>query len=301
MNSSFSTLTKEESTILHHVIEDFASATDFGAVIVDIRGNEASPLYNFSPFCEAMRKHPAFHELCRKCDMYGGLEASKVGRPSIYRCHAGLTDISLPIISKNQLHGFLLIGQIDTDYIHPSIQTIETKWQDYTDLRQARNRVHTLSQDRIASTARLLEKICNYHTDDLHPRDRIIFNVNQEVNSTSNANSNNKEEIRKATHYIQKNITQAITLEEVANHVYLSQYYFSKLFKKEMGVNFITYLNQQRIERAKALLKESSLSIEAIAHNVGFSQPSYFCKIFKNFTASTPAKYRKDYQLAVKH
>lgn len=294
---SFSTLTERESSILLHVIEDFACATDFGAVIVDIRGVETSPLYNFSPFCKAMRSHPAFHDLCRKCDMYGGLEASKTGHPSIYRCHAGLTDISLPIIIKNQLHGFLMVGQIETEEHSenqaPSIQPIETEWKKYPDLRQARNHVLSLSPDRVRSTARLLEKICDYHTEETHPRDRIVFNVDD---STPTAPPAGKEEIRKATQYIQKHITKPITLEEVANHVYLSQYYFSKLFKKEIGINFITYLNQQRIERAKALLKESSLSIEAISYNVGFSQPSYFCKIFKNFTQLTPAKYRKEYQ-----
>lgn len=297
---SFPTLTERESNVLLHVIEDFACATDFGAVIVDIRGVEVSPLYNFSPFCKAMRSHPAFHDLCRKCDMYGGLEASKAGHPSIYRCHAGLTDISLPIVSKNQLHGFLMVGQIETETINldlvPPIQPIETDWKNYSDLRQARRKIHSLNPERVESAARLLETICDYHSEETHPRDRIVFNVDKDQSTLPPAG---KEEIRKATSYIQKNITKPITLEEVANHVYLSQYYFSKLFKKEVGINFITYLNQQRIERAKALLKESSLSIEAISYNVGFSQPSYFCKIFKSFTHLTPAKYRKEYQMSI--
>ncbi|GCF95225.1 transcriptional regulator [Enterococcus florum] len=296
-------LTPESSTnetvILNNIMEDFACATDLGAVIVDIRGRESSSLFNFSPFCRAMRMYPEFHKLCQKCDMYGGLEASKTGRPCIYRCHAGLTDVSFPVIVNDQLHGFLLMGQTEVDPVYgdefPMIQEIQSNWQAYHDLRQARKSITTLSPQRMRSAARLLEKICNHHSDESHPRDRIVFKVTpKQLDSPNPAQQTNKDEIYKATQYIQKNITKPLTLEEVANHVYLSQYYFSKLFKKELGINFITYLNQQRIERAKALLKESRLSIETISHNVGFSQASYFCKTFKQFTNTTPAKYRKE-------
>ncbi|GAA2934859.1 helix-turn-helix transcriptional regulator [Enterococcus raffinosus] len=79
----------------------------------------------------------------------------------------------------------------------------------------------------------------------------------------------------------------------MANHVYLSQFYFSRLFKKEIGVSFITYLNQQRIEQAKVLLTQSNLSIKSISQNIGYSQTSYFCKIFKELVGMTPVNYRK--------
>ncbi|MBO1308399.1 PocR ligand-binding domain-containing protein [Enterococcus sp. 669A] len=292
-------LPKKEIIVLQNIMEDFACATDLGAVIVDIRGKESSSLYNFSPFCEAMRNYPEFHKLCQKCDMYGGLEASKTGKPCIYRCHAGLTDVSLPIVFNDQLHGFLLMGQLEIDPKYademPKIQEIDSNWKAYKDLRTARNSVLTLSPEKIKSAARLLEKICSHHSEESHPRDRITFNFKQE--KTKEPQPTGKDEIQKATQYIQKNISKTITLEEVANHVYLSQYYFSKLFKKETGINFITYLNQQRIERAKILLQQSDLSIETISHNVGFSQASYFCKTFKQFTNTTPATYRKEYNL----
>ncbi|WP_369521851.1 helix-turn-helix transcriptional regulator [Enterococcus avium] len=101
------------------------------------------------------------------------------------------------------------------------------------------------------------------------------------------------DEIRKAISYIDTNLTTNLTLEDVANHVYLSQFYFSRLFKKEIGVSFITYLNQQRIEQAKVLLTQSNLSIKSISQNIGYSQTSYFCKIFKELVGMTPVNYRK--------
>ncbi len=286
-----------EHDTLTAIIKDFAWATDFGSVVVDIRGTENSSFYNFSKFCKLMRANPQFHSLCQKCDMYGGLEASKTGHPSIYRCHAGLTDISLPIIKQNQLSGFLLFGQVqaedvDTNY-YTCIQQTQTNWQAHPELRQARNEIKLVTSQQIKSAAKILKLIGEYHSDDDDPRKQITFSVKSRENDELKAQPADNQEIKKALHYIQKNLTHHLTLEQVADHVYLSQFYFSKLFKRKVGVNFITYLNQQRMEQAKSLLKESSLSVDAISRSLGFSQASYFCKIFKDQTSYTPAKYRK--------
>jgi ligand-binding sensor protein/AraC-like DNA-binding protein len=284
MNQPFSSMNNDIENTLQSVLEEFAYATDFGSIIVDIHGKEKTKLYNFSPFCLMICSSEELHSLCQKCDMYRGIEASKTGEPSIYHCHAGLNDSSLPINDKQKLSNFLLFGQV------------ETNWRQHLELQKNREKIPTVSEEKIKSAATLLKRINDCYGMSDNPRDRIIFNVHSKKgNPPKNIGT---EEIRKAIQYMQKNITRQVTLEEVADHVYLSQYYFSKLFKKEIGINFVTYLNQERIERAKALLKESSLSIDAISNNLGFSQTSYFCKIFKSLTNNTPAKYRKEKQAA---
>lgn len=299
MNRLLPYITEKDNRILRDIMEDFACATDLGAVIVDIRGTESSDFYNFSPFCQTMRKYPEFGKLCRKCSMHGGLESSKAGRPYLYRCHAGLTDVSLPLIVQNSLLGFLLLGQSDVGSIHnnetPMIQEVESNWSDFKELREKRESVINFPPERILSAARLLEKICKEHSEKLEPKERI--SIPQKSKTQKLLQPNEKEEIQKAMFYIQKNVTKPITLQNVAEHVFLSENYFSRLFKKEVGVSFVTYLNQQRIDRAKALLKTSELSVDTIAHNVGFTHTSYFCKIFKHFAQTTPEKYRKRYRL----
>lgn len=294
---NISTLTSNSSLQLSNTIQDFALAADFGSVLVDIHGNETSDLYNFSPFCQLMRSTPEYKSLCQKCDAFGGLEASKNGDPCIYRCHAGLTDISLPVIRNNQLIGFALFGQVEVNdepqntftRIHPII----TKWESSPELRQARKKNRTVTTTQIKSAASLLKTIGEYHFNDTNPRDRIKFNFYPTEKENSKSIKSNNEEIQKALSYINTNLTKHITLEDVADHVYLSQFYFSRLFKKEMGISFITYLNQQRIEKSKKLLTKSSLSIQTISKQIGYSQTSYFCKLFKEFTGTTPVTYRK--------
>lgn len=99
--------------------------------------------------------------------------------------------------------------------------------------------------------------------------------------------------IQKAINYINKNYMKKIALEDVAEHVFLSPSYFSKIFNEELSSNFSKYLNKVRIEQAKRLLLSSSASLIEISNLVGFDDQSYFSKVFKKLTGVTPGKYRE--------
>lgn len=116
-----------------------------------------------------------------------------------------------------------------------------------------------------------------------------------ELEKLEEGNEAVKKEIRKAERFIKCNLHKQLSLSEVASQVYFSQSYFCRLFKKEMGLNFIDYLNRERIYRAKELLINSNLSINEISKRVGFTQTSYFCKIFKESNNVSPAVFRRDF------
>lgn len=105
--------------------------------------------------------------------------------------------------------------------------------------------------------------------------------------------SNLSPAIRTAKIFIANNYKQDIGLGDVAGVVNLSSVYFSGLFKKEMGENFVDYLNRVRIDAAKVLLKDVRNNIGEIAEQCGFSDTRYFAKIFKRSVGITPSDYRK--------
>jgi YesN/AraC family two-component response regulator len=105
----------------------------------------------------------------------------------------------------------------------------------------------------------------------------------------------NKGIIRKAINYINTNHSEALSLEEVANHIHLNASYFSTLFKKETGTSFSSFLNKVRIEHSKLLLANTDQSILDIAIGVGFENQSYYCKVFKKFSGVSPKQYRSTY------
>lgn len=100
--------------------------------------------------------------------------------------------------------------------------------------------------------------------------------------------------IRKAVHFMNANYTRKIVLQDVADHVYMSASYFSKIFNEEMGVSVSEYIRKVRVEKSKILLRESSSSLSEIATMVGFDDQSYFTKIFRKYTNQSPGIYRRN-------
>lgn len=99
--------------------------------------------------------------------------------------------------------------------------------------------------------------------------------------------------IRTAKEYIQCNFMRDLSLDEVSEQVQISPYYFSKLFKKETGENFIEYLTKIRIEKAKQLLCESQMTMKEISDAVGYSNPNYFSHTFKKNVGVSPSEYKE--------
>lgn len=99
--------------------------------------------------------------------------------------------------------------------------------------------------------------------------------------------------VNKAIGFIRERYMDDITLQMVADHVHISRNYFSVMFKKQTGQNFIDYMIQLRIDRAKELLADKSNKIYEIAERTGFNDVKYFSKLFKKMTGRTPVEYRE--------
>lgn len=101
--------------------------------------------------------------------------------------------------------------------------------------------------------------------------------------------------IRTAKQYIKQNYMNPISLKEVSSIVGFNDSYFSSLFKKESGKNFLEYVSEVRMNKVKELLKETNLSIADICQRVGYNDLKHFTKSFKNYTGLQPNEYRKLY------
>ena len=98
--------------------------------------------------------------------------------------------------------------------------------------------------------------------------------------------------VRQALMFINLNISSNITVKQVANEIGLSPDYLTRLFKKELGINIITYINRKRIYTSLNLLKTTDLSIEDIGDLIGLSNTSYFYTLFKKEIGVSPKQYR---------
>ncbi|HHW37644.1 MAG TPA: AraC family transcriptional regulator [Bacillales bacterium] len=105
--------------------------------------------------------------------------------------------------------------------------------------------------------------------------------------------------LQKCIEYISNYFHEDLSIKKVANKVHLSHTYFSRLFKKELGVSFVEYVTNIRVKRAKYLLANTNDTIESIATQVGFNTPNYFSSIFKKQTGMSPSEYREAHIITV--
>ena len=92
--------------------------------------------------------------------------------------------------------------------------------------------------------------------------------------------------------YIYNHIHSRITLKELADYLHISESYLSKLFNKEMGISVSKFIINEKIEKAKNLLRYSDLSISDISNYYSFSSQSHFIQVFQRNIGLTPCKYR---------
>ena len=97
------------------------------------------------------------------------------------------------------------------------------------------------------------------------------------------------------TRYLQEHLAEEASLSVLAEEFHLSAQYISQLFKNEIGVGFLTYLTNIRMERAKQLLLSTSLSIAEVSEQSGYGDYRVFTKVFKKAEGITPSQYRRDF------
>lgn len=100
--------------------------------------------------------------------------------------------------------------------------------------------------------------------------------------------------VDKVLSYINAHYTEKLTLEQLANTVYLNKHYLVRLFKNETGKTPFDFVIATRLEQAKKMLTCTTLNISDIAQRCGFESSAYFCKKFKSAFNITPLKYRNN-------
>ncbi|NMG18328.1 AraC family transcriptional regulator [Brasilonema bromeliae] len=102
-----------------------------------------------------------------------------------------------------------------------------------------------------------------------------------------------KHKLQQAFDYINEHLGEDLLLTEIAAQLHMSQYYFCRLFKQSTGMTPHRYLIQQRVERAKQLLRQPELTVTDVAMACGFANQSHLAKHFRQHTGVTPKQFRK--------
>ncbi|MGZ9583194.1 response regulator transcription factor [Paenibacillus marinisediminis] len=119
--------------------------------------------------------------------------------------------------------------------------------------------------------------------------------LNEAASVFESQDHHSNQNMKRLLDYVQKHYAEPLTLSEMAKHFHFNPSYLSSYFAANNKEGFNEYLNRVRIEKAAELLRDKATSISEISGMVGFSDHSYFCKVFKKFTELSPSQYRSNH------
>lgn len=123
----------------------------------------------------------------------------------------------------------------------------------------------------------------------------LFIRGRKHVSPTSRVTRSASYRIEQAREYIHKNFHDAISLEQIAWHIGLSEEYLSRLFKRETGHTVFEYVRDVRLSAAKRLLIETNHPVTRISTMTGFSSPPVFCRVFRQAFTNSPMAYRSNH------
>lgn len=262
--------------LLNKVMKDFSMVTGNNIALYDVDFNILGCNYaNRQRFCALVQTSMEGKQSCHNSD-YELLEAcAKFKMPQTHICHAGLTDMCIPIKYNESVIAYIVLGQIKNDNSFKSIlKYVEELDLDFKELEESYNGIPYADKEKIQSVISIAVMLTEYilYNDMIKPR----YNINVEL----------------ATKFIDENYQKDIAVSNICKAANISKSVLYKNFAAYLGMTPVDYINKKRIEKACNLLLKSNLSIENIMGAVGFSNLSYFYKKFKELKGVTPKQYR---------
>ncbi|MDJ7668997.1 AraC family transcriptional regulator [Salmonella enterica] len=220
---------------------------------------------------------------------------NKIAQDFAYATGLAVVVVNIHGDEISELFNFTPFCQLMRQHLQHSTRCrMSDRWQADPELLNEFRNVPEMDYSRVIASADLLKLIVENCLKKQLNFVVIKDNPQQsEANKTTRGPTPHDSKMKKALRYIDAHLSDDLRLEDVASHVYLSPYYFSKLFKKYQGIGFNAWVNRQRMVSARELLCHSDWSIASIARNLGFSQTSYFCKVFRQTYQVTPQAYRQ--------
>ncbi len=241
---------------------------------------------NFNGVCDALRHSPEGRRRCHEEDLRRSAAAAEAGEELVYTCHAGFTEIVLPLYdSAGKFIGCMTAGQFYTaGGARPTGDDLgrlaALAGTDAESLRRSSAAAVVLTPEQVTGVVCYLKLM-----------GQLVSGSYSELMFMEQSNAPDK--ISLVQKYIHENYMRRLNVEDVARRFYLSPSYFSRLFRRTLGTGFNNYLNCYRVEKARMMLGETNLSVAEIAFLCGFGSVSQFNRTFRDVVRRSPSELRR--------
>lgn len=262
---------------LNEILQDFSNACGINIIIVDKDFSVLSKKWRKNNrYCYTIQSIQSGNHACTLSDRTLFERCRKSGKAEIQICHAGLVDVAVPVFFNDEVIAYIILGQMKQNHDFSTVSDYLSNLPvDKLEMETLYKDLPIFDADRISSIANIASMVAKYIMleDVLKPESNLI--------------------IERATDYIAKNLGENLSIEQISKQLNVCRSTLYKNFEDKFHCTPGEYIKSKRIERSKELLLNSSLSIEEISEQVGFSSGAYFSHIFKDLTGTSPLKFRK--------
>lgn len=264
------------------LLQDFYTIVPIRIALFDTKQKN---LYSYpnrhATFCELMNATKEGSNNCIKSNNDAFLNAKRNKEPYFYQCHAGLTEMLIPIgnLAEESI-GYIMLGQFKLKDLN------ERKWEDiyhnvqsipldFTKLEIAYGELSVIGIEQLKASAHILQALANY-----------IW-LNNYVRNQSDPLSKRIEE------YMLENLSLPLSLSSLASKFEIGKTSLCSTIKLDYNMTVTELLLKHRMDRAKQLLRESNLRVSEIAIMVGLPDYNYFSRVFKKEIGVSPTIFRR--------
>lgn len=232
-----------------------------------------------SVFCHSLRKDKHMDQRCIDCDRTAFKHACETKKLHIYTCHAGLTEVLVPIILDDKILGYFIMGKFLQEPASPVLwEKLKVNISDFVgelkDLENAFYKLKVMGVEEIEAAAYCMDMCAKY----IFVSDMISIQGPKIVSDI------------KA--YVSEHLAEDISISTLSEKLNFSKSYLSHLIKEYMGITLTEYIHQHRIDKAKELIYHEDITMKEVAERVGYNNQNYFNRVFKRVTGETPKQCR---------
>ena len=246
---------------LKRIISDLSILTGISMSFLDTERRVLCNCSKGDDFCSVLQRDEKNDRLCACSDERILNKCLESKRFEGHICHAGLFDAAMPIIKDGIFAGIVLMGRVRLEG--------EGKSENTSELYKA---VPKFRDEQIKSLGSLLPN--------------VLFESAVFIEFDGRASE--------ISAYIKNNLTENLSVDLICKRFLMSKNTLYELFKDYFGSTVTEYIIDERMGKAKRLLRETKAPVYEIAERVGVNNYTYFCKLFKKREGITPVEYRKE-------
>ena len=263
---------------IDRLLKDFFNATGINMDFYseDFRSVSGSTNRENIGYCKCIHATADGNRCCMESDAELLRRCKETKTHQMHVCHAGLTDVAVPIMHEGNIMGYVIFGQIRTD----------------CDFSHVEEYVASLGLDSV-KMGLLYSRIPVFESGKIESILNIATVLAKHIMLENMLRPDYDKVLESAVNYIANNLDGSLSVNLIARNTNSSKTVLYQRFRQAFDCTVSEYVNRRRVERSAELLRTTDLSVEEIAQRTGFSGTSYYCKIFKKQMGLSPFRYRQ--------